>query len=218
MNRYLNWATAVVSIWASLMISAISFPAIAADGEASAHGIVEENVKVLLKRVFEEKPYYKANPERFNQAISEVLTPVVDFDRIAKQVMGKKFFKTATDSQVVRFTEVFRSSLIKAYSATFAEIEDQKIVVLPPSAEEIAKAVSTKKATVKMEIIGSTGDKIPLAYSMQQHDGEWKVTNIVINGINMGLTFRNQFAQSMSVNANDIDKVIQKWRADTLES
>ena len=44
-------------------------------------------------------------------------------------------------------------------------------------------------------------------------NGTWKIINIVVNGVNLGLTFRNQFySLSEKRNAN-IDLVIQEWVA-----
>ena len=42
--------------------------------------------------------------------------------------------------------------------------------------------------------------------------GEWKLINIIINGVNLGLTFRNQFYSLMKTE-KDLDKVIDKWAA-----
>jgi phospholipid transport system substrate-binding protein len=42
-------------------------------------------------------------------------------------------------------------------------------------------------------------------------DGSWRVTNLVINGINLGKIFRNQFIQRAKQFGGDIDKVIDNW-------
>ena len=42
---------------------------------------------------------------------------------------------------------------------------------------------------------------------------QWKLINIVINGVNLGVTFRNQFYSLMKDQENDIDKVIDLWIA-----
>ena len=42
-------------------------------------------------------------------------------------------------------------------------------------------------------------------------NNEWKIINIVVNGINLGLTFRSQFYSLMENNNNDISTVIDKW-------
>jgi phospholipid transport system substrate-binding protein len=37
------------------------------------------------------------------------------------------------------------------------------------------------------------------------------ITNVTINGINLGKTLRNQFLQSAQKNSNDLDFVISSW-------
>ena len=41
--------------------------------------------------------------------------------------------------------------------------------------------------------------------------GQWKLINIVINGVNLGLTFRNQFYSLMEKEENNLDVVIERW-------
>ena len=41
--------------------------------------------------------------------------------------------------------------------------------------------------------------------------GDWKLINVVMDGINLGKTFRSQFEQAVQKNNGDIDMVIEKW-------
>ncbi|MEM8769011.1 MAG: ABC transporter substrate-binding protein, partial [Pseudomonadota bacterium] len=66
---------------------------------------------------------------------------------------------------------------------------------------------------VKQEI-RSEGDVYPVIYSMaKSEEAGWQVRNIIINGINMGLTYRNQFASAVKDPAygGDMDKAIDGW-------
>jgi phospholipid transport system substrate-binding protein len=72
-----------------------------------------------------------------------------------------------------------------------------------------------ERTSVGMEIRDGKGVVYPLSYTMVSMDGGWKLRNVVINGINVGKLFRDQFAQSMQNNRNDLDKVIDTW-ADTV--
>ena len=40
---------------------------------------------------------------------------------------------------------------------------------------------------------------------------EWRVINVIINGINLGKTFRSQFVQAAQKNQGDLDQVIANW-------
>ena len=41
--------------------------------------------------------------------------------------------------------------------------------------------------------------------------GQWKVRNLILNGINLGLTFRNQFASTVEANRGNLDKAIANF-------
>ena len=89
----------------------------------------------------------------------------------------------------------------------FNKFKDEKIVVLPPK----DKPKSMSRTKVQIQIITSS-KTYPGVYSMYlDENNEWKIINIVVNGINLGLTFRSQFYSLMEKNNNDISKVIDKW-------
>ena len=158
---------------------------------------------------------YKENKEEFINNIDVILDPVVDFRRIARGVMGK-YYKQSTDSQRKEFFKVFRSTLLKTYTDTFVEFKNARIDVLPlveDSSFGRAKLNNPNRGKVEVKIITET-TVYPATYSMyRDKKGEWRITNIVVNGVNLGLTFRNQFySLSEKRNAN-IDLVIKEWIA-----
>ena len=44
--------------------------------------------------------------------------------------------------------------------------------------------------------------KYPISYKLRKSQDGWKIVNIIINGVNLGLTFRNQF-QALAISNND---------------
>ena len=149
---------------------------------------------------------YEENPEEFIKAISFALQPLVDFKRISRNVMGR-FYKDANKEQVEKFNEVFKASLLETYSKTLAEFKDEKILV----SSQVKKSPKGNREKVSLQIVTST--KIyPAIYDMYRNkQGQWKLINIVINGVNLGLTFRNQFYSLMEKEGNNLDVVIEKW-------
>ena len=172
----------------------------------SAHEYAENTHEEIIGIIKSEQQLFLSNPEKFTAIISEAFSPIVDFRRIAKNVMGKHY-KTASKAQRNRFNDAFRSSLLNTYSKTLVEFQDERIVVLPP--EEIAKRPD--RAKVHIEIHTST-KKYKGIYSMyQDENSDWKIINIYIAGIDLGRTFRNQFYSLMEKNSSDMDLVIKKW-------
>ena len=149
---------------------------------------------------------YEENPEEFIKAISLALQPLVDFKRIARNVMGKHY-KDANKEQIEKFNKVFKASLLDTYSKTLAEFKDEEILV----SSNVKKSPKGNREKVSLQIVTST--KIyPAVYDMYLNkQGHWKLINIVINGVNLGLTFRNQFYSLMEKEGNNLDLVIEKW-------
>jgi phospholipid transport system substrate-binding protein len=172
----------------------------------SAHEYAERAHADIISIIKTEQQLFINNPDEFTSIISDAFSPIVDFNRLARNVMGKHY-KKASDIQRERFSNAFRSSLLKTYSKTLVEFQDEKIIVLPP--EGVAKRPD--RAKVYIEIQTST-KKYKGIYSMYLDDNsEWKIINIYIAGIDLGRTFRNQFYSLMKKNASDIDLVIKKW-------
>ena len=149
---------------------------------------------------------YEENPEEFIKAISLALQPLVDFKRISRNVMGRHY-KNANKEQIEKFNRVFKASLLDTYSKTLAEFKDEEILV----SSNVKKSPKGNREKVSLQIVTST--KIyPAVYDMYRNkQGQWKLINIVINGVNLGLTFRNQFYSLMEKEGNNLDVVIEKW-------
>ncbi|MEZ0121930.1 MAG: phospholipid-binding protein MlaC [Candidatus Reddybacter sp.] len=140
--------------------------------------------------------------------VDRILSKIVDFDWIALKVMGG-YGKVASTEQKAQFAEAFRSGLVETYGRGLLSYSSEKIVLLP--AEEIG---DRRKITVRQQIVGEEAT-YPLEYTMGLKNGQWKVINVIINGINLGKTFRGQFTQSSQKNDGDIDKVIASWDSGT---
>ena len=149
---------------------------------------------------------YEENPEEFIKAISLALQPLVDFKRISRNVMGR-YYKDANKEQIEKFNKVFKASLLETYSKTLAEFKDEEILV----SSQVKKSPKGNREKVSLQIVTST--KIyPAVYDMYRNkQGQWKLINIVINGVNLGLTFRNQFYSLMEKEGNNLDVVIERW-------
>ena len=172
----------------------------------SSSDYVEKIHEDIVAVIIAKQGQYEEDPEEFINAISLSLQPLVDFKRISRNVMGK-YYKDANKTQIEKFNKVFKSTLLNSYSKTLAEFKDERIIV----SKETKKSSKRNREKVFLQIFTST-KVYPATYDMYLNDqGQWKLINIVINGVNLGLTFRNQFYSLMKSESNDIDLVIEKW-------
>jgi phospholipid transport system substrate-binding protein len=122
--------------------------------------------------------------------------------------MGKKYYVAATKEQRDEFIEVFKNSLLDTYSETLAQWQDQKIVTDFPESLEFKKQVNVKQNLFTSSTV------YPIKYTVRKDGNEWKIINIVVNGVNLGLTFRNQFRALADSHGGDMNQTIASWVSD----
>lgn len=194
-----------LALAAMLTLSAVAG---AQEPQQSAHEFIEE-VKDELVAVIRSKPELEqeGGPEKYTEAVQKVLEPVVDFNYIARGVMGSHA-EQASSEQRQRFAEEFKQSLVSTYANGLAGYGNYDITVVQPD-EDVAG-----KRSVSVWLNVSNGDVTHrLAFSTRlNRDGQWKVTNMILNGVNLGRAFRGQFDNAMKQYNGDVDAVIENWR------
>ncbi len=194
-----------------VLLAALPMLAQAAPGQ-SAHDVIQGTTTQLLNDLKANKEQYKANPGQFYDSLNNILGPVVDADGISKSIMTVKYSRNASPAQMARFQENFKRSLMQFYGNALLEYNNQGITVDP------AKAEDGDRATVGMKVTGTNGAVYPVSYTLQKLQGEWKVRNVIVNGINIGKLFRDQFADAMQRNGNDLDKTIDNWAGEVAKA
>lgn len=185
----------------------------AAASEKELLEYVERNTEQLVQKLNEERGLYKEDPEAFYQSMDKALSGFVDFRRIAARVMGR-YARQATPEQRDEFVRVFKRSLFDSYAQALVDSDQFTIRVT----EARIDPNNPDRALVNMEVESASGNKYPVTYSMYRNDqGEWLMENVIVEGVNIGLAFRDRFAQDMEEHRGDIDKVIAGW-SDAVEA
>ena len=158
--------------------------------------------------------------EQIKQIVDEVLSPVIDFRRIAYRSMGK-YYKRASPQQFLAFTEAVQISLINTYSGPLLDSDAQelakKLSVEIYGAKTIEGRRSRKVVSTWLKV-GST-EKYDVVYYMYLNTKKdlWLVENVSVEGIDIGINFRNQYQRLISENRGDIDKVTEIWAKSKVE-
>jgi len=184
-----------------VLLAALPLMANAAPGQ-SAHDLIQDTTNRMLADLQANKEKYKQDPQDFYAALNSIVGPVVDAEGISKSIMTVKYSRKATPEQMQRFQENFKRGLFQFYGNALLEYNNQGITVDP------AKDESGDRTSVNMTVKGSNGAIYPVQYTLEKIGGEWKLRNVIINGINIGKLFRDQFADAMQRNGNDLDKTI----------
>ncbi|MCK2182606.1 MlaC/ttg2D family ABC transporter substrate-binding protein [Halomonas getboli] len=192
---------------AAMAIMALLLAALPAMAQANTpEQLIRDSVDELMGDIEGRKDYYRAHPGELEAVVDDSLEDVADFRYIGASVMGR-YFRNATPAQRSRFVDTFRQTLIDTYAKGLVTFDYQEIRVLDK--QEASRY--DDQASVEMEVVASDGTVYPVSYSLRLHDDQWKVVNVIVNGINLGLTFRNQFDQAMRDQNRDYDAVIDGW-------
>ena len=184
--------------------------------------LVTQTTERVITLAKDAKGYYEKDPQRLNQQVDTVMRDVVDFDGFARGVMGtyaseQKFKALKTDAErtafqtrIAKFTEIFRRGLIETYAKGLLKFNGQRI-------ETVAgrSSVNGSNATVVQNVYGNAEKPYVIQYSLRQDgSGDWKLRNVIIEGVNLGQTYRNQFASAAEQYGGDLDRVIANWHVE----
>ncbi|MGO2390789.1 MULTISPECIES: MlaC/ttg2D family ABC transporter substrate-binding protein [Halomonas] len=201
-------ANNAVSRWlvAATMLVAMSLPFQALAQSQSPEDMIRDNISSLMADLDGREDYYANNLNELEALVDSSLDQVADFRYIGASVMGN-YFRNASPEQRSRFADVFRQTLIDTYTRGLVTFDYDELRVLDSQQAQRYD----DQASVAMEVVANNGQVYPVSYSLRLSGGEWRVVNVIVNGINLGLTFRNQFDQAMRDNNRDYDAVINGW-------
>lgn len=168
------------------------------------HEFIDKNAQYFLTVIKEEGSTYDNEPEKFKTRLKNIWEPMVDVSLVSRLILSKAY-AGATPAQIVAFEKQTKKLLLDTYVTTLLEFEDYTL----ETNDEIKINKRTYEVSVKFL---SSSDSFITKFSVYKNKlGEYKIINIIIDGINLGLTFRNQFQDNLANNNMDLDKAIETW-------
>tara|TARA_B100000287_G_C20635916_1_gene781651 strand:- start:527 stop:1141 length:615 start_codon:yes stop_codon:yes gene_type:complete len=176
---------------------------------SNPHEFIDAKAQEMVSVIRNNQQLFAEDPELFKDKINFIFEPMVDFRRVGASVMGKKYYLAASKAQRLQFIESFKTSLLDTYSSTLAQWGDQKIITIFPESSDFKKTEDVRQNLV------ASSNIYPITYKVRKDkNGDWLIINIIVNGVNLGLTFRNQFQALAKEHNENIDEVIKHWTSD----
>ncbi|GAB3476249.1 MlaC/ttg2D family ABC transporter substrate-binding protein [Marinomonas epiphytica] len=188
-----------------VLLAVLSIHSVWANPEGARDAVIDV-IESFRTQIVADKDILSKDPVLLNQRVDGILSDVVDFDVLSRRVMGK-YYRRASKEQRTRFSQETKRALLNTYGKSILEFDADKIKVLPLGPQRKGKSV---KVDVEAEL--EAAGKLNITFEMKERGANWILDNVVINGINFGLTFRKQFATMMQQNKNKIDDAIDAWR------
>jgi len=157
------------------------------------HEIIEQTSVAVLTVLSKDVSEIKANPNKINELVDEIILPICDLERMSKYILAKHW-KTATEHQREAFITEFKQMLIRNYGKHLAEYSNAKVTVLPYkyTEEKLYQTVSTKLDTR----IGTKPFQVDYVFRVTEQSS--KVVDVRVEGMSILKTFRTAFSQEIA--------------------
>jgi len=132
-----------------------------------------------------------------------ILDSVFDYTELSKRTLAQNWKKLSPDQQK-EFISLFGKLLGTVYMDRIIAYKDEKVV--------FGKVInlSDKMAEVQSEVIQSS-KSIPIHYRMIIVNGEWKVYDVVIEGVSLVQNYRTQFRDILTTKSpEDLLKTLRE--------
>ena len=177
----------------------------------------------LLSTAKTAQSYFDQDPERYYREIEKMVDKLVDTERFTRGVMATyasaRLYRTLESeaekaqfsTRIKRFSEVLKRTLVETYAQALLNADGEHIETLPSDDE----SNDSRYARVDQKIYDSTETPHQVQYSLRHKPCEpWKLYNVIIDGVNIGNIFRNQFASSVEKHKGNVDLAIDNWSSE----
>jgi len=173
----------IITFFATLSLSAFSI------ATEDPRQIVETAAVAMTERLISDKEEISNQEYYVEHLVDELLLPVVDHVYMAKRVLGKNWKKTSKE-QKKQFVGAFKHKVIRTYAGAFKAFNGEEIIF-----ENAKYSKSKKKASVKSAIQRIGAPAVNVTYKLFQKKGRWLTYDVVIEGVSLVKSFRDQFQQ-----------------------
>lgn len=144
----------------------------------------------------------KTNPAQVYSLAYKLIVPHADLDYMSQRVLPPQTWGNASPAQRADFKKEFTTLLVRTYASALADYSDQTVRFYPVRGGYAGKST----VQVKSEIVRSDGPTIGVTYSLVAQGSEWKLFDIIVEGVSMLESFRSQFADKLS--SGDITQLV----------
>ena len=157
-------------------------------------GFLKDSVQEISLLLSKYKDRFETDEEFLRDKMNSSVMPKLDIKLMSKIILGKKIWTEMSESQKDDFVEAFQYRMTSTYMKSITAFDGEKVVFLPykPGKRE-------NIAYVKSKYLIPGGD-ISVDYRLIKKSEEWKVYDIIFDGISLMKNYRADFREHVSQN------------------
>lgn len=180
-------ASALLATAPSVTLAQTRPAAATAQPSAAGRTVLDASTRII-NALQTRRAEFRANPAALRSFIDGELSRGFDRDYAARLVLGVHG-RGASDEDVKLFADAMADNLMSRYGSTLLDIQGK------PSFRYKGETALPGNRGVKVttELVRSGSEPTPVEYLMRNVGGQWKIFDVMIEGISYVQTFKNQF-------------------------
>ena len=169
----------------NLLIAVVILLLFSQSATADDKSEIDDLLKTNLDEVFTVLQKKNLDQQAKNKEIVDIVTPLFDFELMARLSLGKKHWSGLSQDKKERFTELFIKRLKASYLSNFTLYTDEKVSYEP--------SVQVKEKIHAPTYLISKDKKISILYKFYKAQKNWKIYDLEIQGVSIIRSYRSQF-------------------------
>jgi phospholipid transport system substrate-binding protein len=158
---------------------------------------VDQVIKVL------DDPTLKDRPDDRRAQVRKIAAEIFDYPDTARRALGPHW-NARTPQEKDDFTRLFSDLLDRSYMSKIDLYQGEKV-------KYAGESINGSEAIVKTLIATKSGQELPVDYRMHERNGQWRVYDVVIEGVSLISNYRTQF--NKIVQTESYDALVQKLKS-----
>jgi len=182
-----------------------------ADAPVSASRMIEQGTQRILDTLNTRRAEFAHDQGALRAFVGNELDAIFDRTYSARMVLGRHA-RGADEADIALFADALIEGLLQRYGSALLDF-NTRLDVRVSSETVLPRNVGVR---VSSQLLRRGEVPIALDYLLRQSDGQWKVFDVIIEGVSMVQTFRQQFDSELQ--RKTIREVAEALRAGQLQA
>jgi len=189
-------------VFVALLAASLAFPQL-----SKAAGGPDDFIRTVGQNAIDSLTDKAITQDQREDRFRKILNAQFEVTLLARFTLGR-FWRRASEQQQKEYTKLFEDFIVKAYAARFADYKGENFVVGK------IRNINERDNLVQSEVVLTDGRKIPVHWRVR-NGKEFKVVDVLVEGVSMAITQRDEFASIINQNGGKIDGLLAALRKKT---
>jgi phospholipid transport system substrate-binding protein len=171
--------------WPAVALGILLFVAPSSTLAGTASDQLKQSIDNIQNILVDPSLKGEAKTANRRQKLKEAVGERFDFNEMAKRSLGAQWQKRSTAEQE-EFVRLFTELLEATYLSKLEEYSGEKILFINDRQDK-------DFAEVKTKLVNKKGEEYLLDYRLSSLNGDWKVSDVVVENISLVNNYRSQF-------------------------